>query len=163
KRGPDFVRKQVQVQIPFGQIRYAGVAKEGSTLGVAEKYGDQAFALSFARPPGTNGGWDLAHFLRVHAQQGSEEFESRQRHLLEDVYLLENEARTVLQFIWPLDEQGKARLLVTTVQYPSHEEWIFLRVQIEGGEDVDVTRVDLSCFPGNTAGPPERQRWIASP
>lgn len=161
ERGAGYVRKDVGIVFPQGSIRYSGVARNGSKRGISEEYGDQVLGLSWCRPPGTNGGWDLASFLQVNVKSETETFDATRRFLLDDVHLLENGGRTMLQFVWPLDEAGDGKLVVTTAQYPSHPEWLFVRVRLFG-EAVEVSQVLLSCFPGNTAGPAERQRWIAT-
>jgi hypothetical protein len=155
ERGEGYVKKAISIQIPGGSIDYNGVGQENT----AGEVHDLRFGLSFQRPNLTNGGWDLWNFLRVGISAGGEApFSATSRYLLNDIELLEEEARTMLRFSWSLTQEN-AKLSVTTVQYPAQPDWVFARIQVEGGE-ADLATVILSCFPGNTTGPAERERWM---
>lgn len=150
------VSKNLDIQIPFGKITY-----KGRSLGVeGEDIEDLQFGLNFHRPPRTNGGWDSWNFLKVGVDRDSHSTQVFKKYLLDDVHVLESGRRLMLQFVWRSADSSPV-FTVTALQYPTHPDWIFLKVKTEGGLDT-LDTIDLSCFPGNTAGPPERERWLAT-
>jgi len=147
--------KKIEVKIPYGEIIYRGIFNP-----VSKGVDNLQFGLKFQRPPKTNGGWDGWNFLRVTTIVNHRPVQIFKRWLLEDAEVLETGQRTLVQFHWPLDDAGTA-MVVTTIQYPTHPDWIFVRLSMRG-ESAFLDTIDLSCFPGNTSGPPERERWLAS-
>lgn len=144
-----------RLNFPGGYLDYLA----SSTPDLPEKLAESRFGLSFSRPPQTNGGWDLWRFLRVwvRSENGLTSYEVIERHLLSSVEVLEDGTRRVFEFVWPLEE---GRLVITFIQSAAQEEWLLMRLSLEG-EGLSIQRVMLSAFPGNTTGPKERERWIA--
>ncbi len=147
--------KKIDVKIPYGEITYRGFFRPS-----AEGVDKLQFGLNFQRPQKTNGGWDGWNFMRVVGMVDQRPVQIFKRWLIEDAEILETDQRTLVQLRWPLSVAG-TDMVVTTIQYPTHPDWIFVRVLMRG-RDLSIDSVDLSCFPGNTSGPPERERWLAS-
>lgn len=118
------------------------------------------FGLSFHRPKATNGGWSLWDFLRVKVRAQGDSVAVVEKHLLTSADILEDQQRVLLAFDWKLEEQG-ADLRVLFAWYPEQPDWIFVKI-VCSGDGVFLEQVSLCAFPGNTAGPEERERWMAT-
>lgn len=147
--------KRLIMRFPAGYLEYRG---ELSAQDAPLK--DKLFGLSFQRPPNTNGGWDLWNFLNVTLHANNLAIPIIQNHLLDSAEILENESRMLIRFLWKIPE-SESSLRVYLAWYPEQPDWVFLKIQADG-ERSFIDQVRLSAFPGNSAGPPERERWFAT-
>ncbi|MFV0416928.1 MAG: hypothetical protein ACK5NG_11250 [Chthoniobacterales bacterium] len=147
----------IKFQFPAGYIDYR-VTSDGAGLLLEDP--KPIFGLSFHRPDGTNGGWNLWNFLRVFFPVDDKLVSITRQYELTNADILENEERLLIRFHWKLPEHY-AELNVFFAWYPEQPDWMFVRVQ-SGEEETFIRRVEVSAFPGNTAGPEERERWFAS-
>lgn len=147
--------KKIRIQFPEGYLDYYGEAIEGDRA-LKEKL----FGLSFQRPPQTNGGWSLWNFLGVTLRVNGTPVQVIPNYLLESAEILENESRLLVRFRWSPDDFD-ATLNVFLAWYPEQPDWMFVKVEAQGG-GVSLQQVTLNAFPGNTAGPEERERWVAA-
>jgi hypothetical protein len=169
ERGPDIVRKTVEVQLPEGVLSYIGTAQKGQTKAIVGKYGDHSLGLEFGRPARvdgrpSNGGWNLWNFLQANVQVNGKSFSATSAYLLEDAYLLEEGQRTIVALRWPVEAPVKGKeapksFTLTLLEDASMPHWLFIRVS---AADAPLEKVALSCYPANTSGPKQRQRWTAT-
>jgi len=148
--------KNVSFTFPDAAISY--IAKEDGNGGVEKE--SRLFGLSFQRPRATNGGWSLWDFLRVKVRAQDQSIAVIEGHLLSNAEILEDQQRVLLALDWRLPDQG-VDLRVLFAWYPEQPDWIFVKVQCEG-DGVFLEQIDFNAFPGNSAGPEERERWMAT-
>ncbi len=170
KRGPDIVQKEVEIQLPEGGVNYIGTVHKGQIKAVKEKYGDHSLGLEFGRPArvdgrGSNGGWNLWNFLQANLRVNGKVVDASSTYLLDDAYLLEEGQRTIVALRWPLEETAKGNgagksFTLTLLEDASLPHWLFIRLS---SPDVPLEKIALSCYPANTSGPKQRQRWVATP
>lgn len=178
KRGANMIRNEVKITFREGSLTYVGTARRDETRAITDKYGDHFLGLDFGQPPKTNGGWDRWGFLRVRVRTANGVREATSYNLLGDAYVLNGDSsHHVVAMRWPVGDQAatanqtieavgnnranEPAFTLTLVEDTSMPHWLFIRVSV----DVPATleRIDLSCYPGNTAGPEARQRWVATP
>lgn len=147
--------KKLTMRFPQGYIEYRGENVENEP-----ELKNRLFGLSFQRPERTNGGWDLWKFLNVILHVEGKPIPIIHQHLLDQVEILENESRMLIKFRWHMEERNAA-LNVFLAWYPAQADWVFVKVQAEG-ETTSLHQVIFSAFPGNSAGPEERERWFAT-
>lgn len=142
-------------RFPEGQIYYRGAPGEDET--VLKK---AMFGLSFHRPRGTNGGWGLERFLEVGLMNDGKQVPVVTSYLLKDARILENEERMFLSFDWVAEDRD-IRFKVFMVWYPEQPDWMFVKLKCEG-DSTTLKWARFIAYPGNTAGPAERERWFAT-
>ncbi len=152
------VRKTAFIRFPEGHIEYKGGTPDPERPGVK----GIRFGLNFWRTGRQQGGWDSWNFLRVTVR-----FDNRRQEeiistrLLHDVEILEDSPRRMVRFRWPLEENGEGFLTVTFLQYPNQSGWLLMKVDTSDSAAA-IERIALSAYPGQTAGPKERERWAAA-
>jgi hypothetical protein len=131
---------------------------------VGQRYGDYILGCEFPR---YSWNWDLEYFLNVTVQRpGEKPFVANRALLQESITVLQQGRRGVADMVWPLPTgpAGRAgRLAVRFVKLPEEPTWLYVRVSIEDEPDTRLTQIELHSYPTVTSGPPERQRWAATP
>jgi len=117
------------------------------------------FGCSFGRYG--NGGWNIWKFLDATVATTAGSFDAISRYVLDEAFLFEEGARAIAEFRWPCDAGRTSALAVRILKLPEFDRWFFLRVSVEG--EASLSGAAVSCYPGNTSGPPERERWAAGP
>ena len=128
--------------------------KDGSLF--KKQWGDYFFRLRLGYSP-KNGGWSMWDFLQVYVRTSAGVVNAleKSRPVLFSGYSASG--ADFLAAEWEVEE-GK-RLKLRFAAFPSHPDWLFLRV---GLSDVPVVRVGLSAYPGNAAVPEGRERHLAT-
>ncbi|MBO4631673.1 MAG: hypothetical protein J5858_07095 [Lentisphaeria bacterium] len=120
------------------------------------KWGEIRFGLDFGRLPGTNGGWSLWDFFRCY------EYNPKPYNLVRErmptlVSAGSIGGTAVVDMEFPSQEDGK--LKIRMMQFPSHPEWIFMRVK---SEDFNIWRIDFQAFPYQSDLPKDRERRLST-
>ena len=123
---------------------------------VREKWGDYFFGLSLGYSP-KNGGWSIWDFLHVYVRTsaGVVNALAKSRPVLFAGYSAGS--ADFLAAEWEVD--GGKRLRLRFATFPSHRDWLFLRVELS---EVPVVRIALSAYPGNAAAQEGRERHLAT-
>lgn len=123
---------------------------------VKEKWGDYFFGLGLGYSP-KNGGWSIWDFLQVYARtsSGVKNVLAKSRPVVFAGYSAAG--ADFLAAEWEVE--GGRRLRLGFAAFPSHRDWLFLRVEFA---DVSVVRIVLSAYPGNAAVPEGRERHFAT-
>lgn len=112
-----------------------------------------------------NGGWDMEYFIQVEVgYPDGPSWNLIQDVLQQGMYVLEQQDRAVVDLVWPVPPPPHAagdggRLLLRLVKWPGATRWAYLQVQLQATAGAELRRVRVSGYPGNTSGPPERERW----
>ncbi len=123
---------------------------------VRKRWGDYFFGLSLGYSP-KNGGWNRWDFLRVMArtEKGLVNVLSESRPAVFFGYSANG--ADFLAGEWEC--AGGRRVKLRFAAFPSHRDWLFLKVDFGG---VSVESVQLSAYPGNAAVPEGRERHLAT-
>jgi hypothetical protein len=124
---------------------------------VRKAWGDHFFGLKLGYSP-KNGGWSIWDFLNVYVKDSEGRMvdalgASRPR-------LFAGYSAGGADFLaaeWLAPDGRCLKLLFAA--YPSHSDWIFVRVDLGGAE---VERIDFNAYPGNAAVPEGRERHFAT-
>lgn len=112
-----------------------------------------------------NGGWDMEYFLQVEVgYPGGPSWNVIQDVLQQGIYILERQDRALVDLVWPVPpppegEGSGGTLLVRLAKWPGGTRWAFLKVQLLATQGAELRRVQVSGYPGNTAGAAGRERW----
>lgn len=129
-------------------------------INLIKKYGDFYFGCQFGRYG--NGGWNIWNFLSVSGIKNGENFDAIKKYPLEKIYVLENtEKRAICELLFPTARDGKNHISLKILKYKDIKNWFFMKIAIED-KNFHPSTIYLSSYPGNTSGPPERERWCAS-
>lgn len=129
---------------------------EGGEI-VRKKWGDYFFGLGLGYSP-KNGGWNKWDFLQVYVKTKAGQLVNAlqmSRPVLFAGYA--SGGADYLAAEWQTEAGGRLKLRFVT--YPSHPDWLFLRVDFS---EQPIVRIDLSAYPGNAAVPEGRERHLAS-
>ena len=141
------------------KINYKALHKKEEKESVYQKYGDFYLGCAFGRRG--NGGWNLWKFLTVILNVDGNAFDGVRKYIIKDIIILEDGERKMAEFLWPLDENKGKILHIRIVKFQNIKEWFFMKIWFEG-KNISFKKIGLSNYPGNTSGPPERERWIAA-
>ena len=135
-------------------LEYTLDKKDGAI--VKKAWGDYFFGLRLGYSP-KNGGWSIWDFLQVYAKTkaGVVNVLEKARPVLFSGYSAGGADFIALDWL----TEGERRLKLRFVTYPSHRDWLFLRVDFG---DIPIQRIVLGAFPGNAAAAEGRERHIAS-
>jgi len=112
--------------------------------------GDFLFGCEFGRRG--NGGWNIWHFLSVKTKKDGRLVSLETASPLKNIYLAEKTPeRGMAELYW----EGEPTLSVRVLKLAAWPQWFFLK--IEAG--TAIAQVQVSAYPGETTGPPERERW----
>ncbi len=150
-------RTKIERDVYFneGKLILLQCTSDGKTA-TKNKWGEFFFGLEFGRMKRTNGGWSLWSFLSCY------EYTRGVNNLLEKFMpetLTVNSINgtAVVDLCYPSMDNGKLRLRM--MQFPSHPDWIFVRMTCE---DFQMWRVDFNAYPGNSNVPKDRERHLAT-
>ncbi|MBR2983403.1 MAG: hypothetical protein IKC80_09285 [Kiritimatiellae bacterium] len=135
---------------------FAEYTLEGDRI-VKKAWGDHFFGLKLGYSP-KNGGWSIWDFLNVHvrnAEGRTVDALSASRPSLFAGYSADGADFLAAEWLAP---EGK-RLKLLFASYPSHRDWLFVRVDLGGAK---VERIDFNAYPGNAAVPEGRERHFAT-
>ena len=135
---------------------YAEYTLEGDRI-VREAWGDHFFGLKLGYSP-KNGGWSIWDFLNVYVKDSEGRMVDAigaSRPVLFAGYSAGGADFLAAEWLAP---DGK-RLKLLFAAYPSHRDWIFVRVDLGGA---GVERIDFNAYPGNAAVPEGRERHFAT-
>jgi hypothetical protein len=124
---------------------------------VRKAWGDHFFGLRLGYSP-KNGGWSIWDFLNVHvrnAEGRTVDALSASRPVLFAGYSAGGADFLAAEWLQP---DGR-RLKLLFAAYPSHRDWLFVRVDLGGAK---VERIDFNAYPGNAAVPEGRERHFAT-
>ncbi|MBI3922949.1 MAG: hypothetical protein HY318_16125 [Armatimonadetes bacterium] len=111
-----------------------------------------------------NGGWDMEYFLQVEVgYPNGPSWNLVSDVLQQGMYVFEQKDRALVDLVWPVPpppgkEGNGGTLLVRLVKQPGGTRWAYLQVELQPTQGASLQRVRVSGYPGNTAGPPERER-----
>ena len=119
---------------------------------VSKKWGEVFFGLEFGRLPRTGGGWGIRDFFRCF------EFNRNACNLVRErvpaLVAAQNIGGTaVADLEFPSMNGGK--LKIRMMQFPSHPEWIFMRVK---SVNFNIWRFDFQAYPFQSDFPTDRER-----
>lgn len=135
---------------------FAEYTLEGDRI-VREAWGDHFFGLKLGYSP-KNGGWSIWDFLKVYVKDSEGRMVDAigaSRPVLFAGYSAGGADFLAAEWLAP---DGK-RLKLLFAAYPSHGDWIFVRVDLGGA---GVERIDFNAYPGNAAVPEGRERHFAT-
>ena len=138
-----------------GKMILLYTTNDGKTVVKPSKWGDQFFGLEFGRMPRTNGGWSIWNFF------GCYEYKKGVQNLVttflpEQVTMNVINDAAVADITFPsVDNLGKLKLRL--IQFPSHTDWIFMRVK---AENFSIWRMDFSAYPYQSNSPKDRERHL---
>ena len=135
---------------------YAEYTLEGGRI-VRKAWGDYFFGLKLGYSP-KNGGWSIWDFLNVYVKDS----EGRMVNVIgaSKPVLFAGYSAGGADFLaaeWLAPDGRRLKLLFAA--YPSHSEWVFVRVDLGGAK---VERIDFNAHPGNAAVPEGRERHFAT-
>lgn len=103
-----------------------------------------------------NGGWNIWHFLSVKTKKDNQIFSLETESLPRNIYVLKKtEEIGLAEIYW----EGENTLAVKIQKLASLPRWFFLKIETS----IPIFQVVVSAYPGETTGPPERERWCAFP
>ena len=122
----------------------------------SKKWGEVFFGFDFGRVPRTNGGWSIWDFFRCY------EYNKKVCNLVRErmptlVSAGSIGGTAVVDMEFPSLEGGK--LKIRMMQFPSHPEWVFMRVK---SEDFSIWRLDFQAYPYQSDFPKDRERRLRS-
>lgn len=150
-------RTKVSYEVNFynGKMLLTYVTKDGKRVVQPTKWGEQFFGLVFGRPPRCNGGWSIWNFFAcfqykkgVHNLIG--------KYLPEQVTMNIINGAAVADFVYPSSD-GQGKLKIRMIQFPSHQDWIFMRVT---AENFSIWRMDFNAYPYQSDNPKDRERHL---
>jgi hypothetical protein len=124
---------------------------------VRKAWGDHFFGLRLGYSP-KNGGWSIWDFLNVYVRNAEGRMVdalSASRPALFAGYSAGGADFLAAEWFAP---DGR-RLKLLFAAYPSHRDWLFVRVDLGGAK---VERIDFNAYPGNAAVPEGRERHFAT-
>ena len=124
---------------------------------VRKAWGDHFFGLRLGYSP-KNGGWSIWDFLDVYVRNDEGRMVdalSASRPVLFAGYSAGGADFLAAEWLQP---DGR-RLKLLFAAYPSHRDWLFVRVDLGGAK---VERIDFNAYPGNAAVPEGRERHFAT-
>ncbi len=134
-------------------LRYT--TKDGKTVVKPAKWGEQFFGLEFGRMPRTNGGWSIWNFFACFERnKGVHNLVSK--FLPEQVTMNVINGAAVADIVFPSVE-GNGKLKIRMIQFPSHTDWIFMRVT---AENFPIWRMDFGAYPYQSNSPKDRERHL---
>ncbi|MBR2426297.1 MAG: hypothetical protein IKB16_06090 [Lentisphaeria bacterium] len=138
-----------------GKLILAYVTNDGKTLVKKAKWGDQFFGLEFGRQPRTNGGWSIWNFFGCFQyKQGVHNLVAK--FLPEQVTMNVINGAAVADLVYPSND-GAGKLRIRMIQFPSHQDWIFMRVT---AENFSIWRMDFNAYPYQSDNPKDRERHL---
>ena len=123
---------------------------------VKEKWGDYFFGLSLGYSP-KNGGWSIWDFLHVYVRTSDGVVNALEKSRPALFVGYSAGGADFLAAEW--EAGGGKRLRLRFATFPSHRDWLFLRVELS---EVPVVRIALSAYPGNAAAHEGRERHLAT-
>ena len=142
-----------EVYLNQAKLRLKHTTNDGKTT-LSKKRGDLFFGLEFGRLPRSSGSWGLSEFFRCYERQGKICNLVRERvPTMVTACAIGGIAVADLEF--PSMDGGRLRLRM--MQFPSHPEWLFLRVT---AEDFIIWRLDFQAYPCNSDDPVDRERHV---
>lgn len=162
RKGLDFVDRKLQVDNLSMSYRRLVDPKDGDKVKLFN-YGD--FFMSCRFGGFGNGGWDMEYFLQAEVgYPNGPSWNLILDVLQQGIYVLEQRDRALVDLVWPVPpapgkEGSGGTLLVRLVKQPGGTKWAYLQVQLQATQGATLRRVRVSGYPGNTSGPPERERW----
>ena len=138
-----------------GKMILLYTTKDGKTVAKPSKWGDQFFGLEFGRMPRTNGGWSIWNFFGCFEyKKGVQNLVAK--YLPEQVTMNVINGAAVADITFPsVDDLGKLKLRL--IQFPSHTDWIFMRVK---AENFSIYRMDFNAYPYQSNSPKDRERHL---
>ena len=138
-----------------GKLALLYTTKDGKTMVPKPKWGEQFFGLEFGRLPRTNGGWSIWNFF------GCFQYKNGVHNLVakflpEQVTMNVINGAAVADLVYPSND-GAGKLKIRMIQYPSHQDWIFMRVT---AENFSIWRMDFYAYPYQSDNPKDRERHL---
>ena len=151
---PGVVREQFLGKFENCSVEAEYSLKDGAVF--KKVWGDYFFRLFLGYSP-KNGSWNRWDFLQVFAktEKGLKNVLEKSRPVTFVGYSAGG--ADFLAAEWETGE-GK-RLKLRFAAFPSHRDWLFLRVEFS---DIPVARVCFSAYPGNAAAQEGRERHLAT-
>lgn len=134
---------------------FAEYTKDGDAL-VRRQWGDYFFGL-FLGPTPKNGGWSRWDFLQIQARTEKGVANVLSEATPEVFFGYSADGADFLVGEWAC--AGGRRLRLRFAAFPSHRDWLFLKVEFGG---LAVEDVRLSAYPGNAGGAEGRERHLAT-
>lgn len=132
------------------KINYKVIFDNESKKPIIKKWGDFFLGCEFGRRG--NGGWDIWNFLSVRVGKDGKLIDLVREYLIKNIYILEkNNERVVSEIYW----EGETQLSVKILKYKNIKNWFFMEIE----SSIPIEGISLSAYPGETTGPPERERW----
>ncbi|MBQ6914159.1 MAG: hypothetical protein IJQ65_00440 [Kiritimatiellae bacterium] len=128
--------------------------KDGAVL--KQGWGDYFFGLRLGYSP-KNGGWNIWDFLQVYVRTSAGLVNVLEKSRPAVFIGYSAAGADFLAAEWEID--GASRLRLRFAAFPSHRDWLFLRVDCSAAP---VERIILSAYPGNAAVPEGRERHVAT-
>lgn len=151
---PGVSREIFFTQFDNASLNLEYVLRDGKI--VHERWGDYFFGLQLGYSP-RNGGWNRWDFLQVYAKtkQGEVNILKNSGPTLFTGYRVGGTDRVTMG--WKTPDGGSVRL--TLVSASAYKDWLFASLECEG---LNLTRIELSAYPGNAAEQEGRERHFAT-
>lgn len=160
--GNDFL----ETRLELGNLKLwyrAAVDPHNDDAPVRFGYGDFFFGCDFGRQG--NGGWNLWNFTGATvATAGGKPVGLFRR--AEGVHVVERGARAMADVAWwPLGAERTPTSIVAIrfVKRAGEAKWAYIETSVAPESPLALASVWYSAFPGNTSGPPGRERWVTTP
>ena len=151
---PGVVREQFLGNFGSCSVQAEYSLKDGAVF--KKDWGDYFFRLFLGYSP-KNGGWNRWDFLQVFAktEKGLVNVLEKSRPVTFAGYSAGG--ADFLAAEWETSDGNRLKLRFAA--FPSHRDWLFLRVELS---DIPVARVCFSAYPGNAAAQEGRERHLAT-
>jgi hypothetical protein len=129
-------------------------------------YGDFFFGCEFGREG--NGGWNLWHFTSASVTDPRNPGKPVGLYRrAEGLHIVERGPRAVADVAWWLaagpQKQPNDLVTMRLIKLAAEPAWCYIETAVEGETPLALASTWYSAFPGNTSGPPARERWVTAP